>query len=272
MIVPIPILKIALVPALIAGVTLVGRRFGPGLAGTFASFPIVGGPILLFLTLERGTAFGAETARGVLLGTPAFVAFCLAYARVSRRAGWLASLTAGLAAFFAGVGLLSLLSVPLAGAAGLAVASTIAAPWFFPPPSPLTPAGSLPRSEILVRMAAAAALVAAITAVAGTVGARWSGLLTPFPVATSVLAVFSQRAQGRAFTGRLLQGTILGLHAYIVFFIILALSLEGIGTGPAFLCAFAGALAAQGLSFAILPRILDPGLPRASADPTLPSP
>lgn len=268
----LPALKIALVPVLIAGVTLAGRRFGPRLAGALASFPIVGGPILLFLALEQGPAFGADAARATLLGTPAFIAFCLAYAWASRASGWPASLLLGLAAFGAGAFLLSLVPAGLAGAAAIALAATLAAPPLFPRPAPLPPGGRLPRGEIPVRMAAAAALVAGVTALAGSIGPRWSGLLVPFPVATSVLAVFSQRAQGRAFTSRLLLGTVLGLYAYVAFFVVLALALIPLGIGPAFACALAAALAAQGAVLAILPRDAAPVLPPDGESPKLPAP
>ena len=45
------ILKLILVPALIAGVTLAGRRWGPAVAGWLSAFPVVAGPILLVMAL-----------------------------------------------------------------------------------------------------------------------------------------------------------------------------------------------------------------------------
>ena len=53
------LLKLLLVPSLIYAVTLVGRRWGPGVAGWMSAFPIVSGPILLTVTLEQGAAFAA---------------------------------------------------------------------------------------------------------------------------------------------------------------------------------------------------------------------
>ena len=55
-------LKLLLVPALLALVTLAGRRWGQRVAGWLGSFPIVAGPILLILTLENGVAFGVAAA------------------------------------------------------------------------------------------------------------------------------------------------------------------------------------------------------------------
>ncbi|MBE0594507.1 MAG: hypothetical protein IH616_19125, partial [Gemmatimonadales bacterium] len=48
------VLKLTLVPLLIAGVTMIGRRWGARIAGMFAAMPVVAGPIAMFLTLEQG--------------------------------------------------------------------------------------------------------------------------------------------------------------------------------------------------------------------------
>jgi hypothetical protein len=55
-------LKLFLVPALIYIVTLIGRRWGPGVAGWFSALPIVSGPILLVMALEQGTGFASVAA------------------------------------------------------------------------------------------------------------------------------------------------------------------------------------------------------------------
>jgi hypothetical protein len=47
------VLKLVLVPALIVSASLAGRRWGPPMAGLVASFPLVAGPALLFLAIER---------------------------------------------------------------------------------------------------------------------------------------------------------------------------------------------------------------------------
>ena len=60
-------LKLFLVPACLALLSLAARAWGPRIAGWLAGLPIVAGPILFFLALERGTAFGAQAA-GAALG------------------------------------------------------------------------------------------------------------------------------------------------------------------------------------------------------------
>ena len=45
------LLKLVLVPGLIALVTLAGRRFGPRVGGWLNALPLVAGPVLFFLAL-----------------------------------------------------------------------------------------------------------------------------------------------------------------------------------------------------------------------------
>jgi hypothetical protein len=55
-------LKLLLVPALLAAISMAGKRWGPGVAGWLAGFPSLTGPILLFLALERGPEFTTRAA------------------------------------------------------------------------------------------------------------------------------------------------------------------------------------------------------------------
>jgi hypothetical protein len=73
------ILKLILVPALIAGVTLAGRRWGPSVAGWLSAFPVVSAPILFFIALQHGSAFTAQAAVGTLSAVLAILAFGISY-------------------------------------------------------------------------------------------------------------------------------------------------------------------------------------------------
>jgi hypothetical protein len=74
------VLKVSLAPALVLGVTLAARRWGPRLGGMLIALPLVAGSILLVITLEHGEVFAARAARGALLGVVALSAFCVAFA------------------------------------------------------------------------------------------------------------------------------------------------------------------------------------------------
>src|SRR3989454_11684567 len=82
-------------------------------------------------------------------------------------------------------------------------------------------------------MAVATALVLALTATAAVLGPKLSGLLSPFPVFATVLAVFTHRHAGAAATQQLLRGIVLSSFAFSGFFVVVAAALgRWAGTAP----------------------------------------
>ena len=97
------VLKLILVPALIWGVTLASRRWGPSIGGWLSAFPVVAAPILFFIALEHGAAFTADAALGTLTAVLANVAFGLGYAWSASTLPWASSLIAGFVGYFLAV-------------------------------------------------------------------------------------------------------------------------------------------------------------------------
>src|SRR5471032_3140021 len=93
------LLKLFLVPSLIFSVTLVGRKWGPGVAGWLSAFPIVSGPILLTITLEQGPTFAATAAEGTLFAVVAILVFSIAYAWASNHYSMKGSMMCALSAY-----------------------------------------------------------------------------------------------------------------------------------------------------------------------------
>ena len=81
---------------------------------------------------------------------------------------------------------------------------------------------------------AALALVLSLTGAAKLLGPDLAGLLTPFPVASSVLAAFAQARGGGHEAEKVLRGMLLALQAFAMFCAALALSLPRLGIYPAF--------------------------------------
>lgn len=243
-------LKVLLAPALVGAASLVGRRFGPRAGGLAAALPIVAGPTLLFFALEQGPAFGAAAARSTLVGLVPLTAFCLVHARLARALRLprpLAAplcLAAGWAAFLAVAALLRPVHVP-PWAAPLAGAAALAAGLALVPDVPSD--GAAPRRHhpllaLALRMLAAAALVTALTALAGRLGPTWSGLLTPFPVASSVVVIGTHLADGPARLAETLRGFLLGLQGFVAFLTTLAFGLAPLGLAGAFAIGLAASL------------------------------
>jgi uncharacterized membrane protein (GlpM family) len=151
----------------------------------------------------------------------ASTAFGLAYAHAAQRHGWPLALAAGLAAWLLAAALLQQLAPGLPVALLLAVASLSLAPRAFPKVVPEAAHRAGPQ-ELLLRMAAGAALTLAVAQAAGPLGGHWSGLLALFPVLASVLAVFSHRHSGPGFAATLLQGLARGMFSLVAFFAVLA--------------------------------------------------
>lgn len=224
---------------------MVGERSGPRVAGVLTALPVVAGPIALFVALEQGAAFEARSAVATLAALLSVGAFCVLYARTCLRARWPASLLAGLAGFGATTFALERVEPSLPLALALALAAPFAVRWLTPlPPLPrrLAP---ISRAQLFARMGAGAALMLAVTALADGLGPTWSGLLTVFPVATTILTVSSQRSQGPEFAVYLLRGLGAGLHGLAAFFTILALALERLGVAAAFALALSALVGFQ---------------------------
>lgn len=202
------VLKILLTPLLIALATLAARRWGPAVGGWLAGLPLTSGPVSVYFAVEQGPAFAADAARGTLLGLVAVAAFCVAYARTATASGWLTSFTLGLVSYSLITFGLSLGAPELAEASVLTVLLLLVALMALGRPQMKTPAVRSPWWDLPLRMLTATAIVLAITAAAASLGPQWSGLLSPFPVFASVMAVFSHRQGGADSAQRLLRGVL----------------------------------------------------------------
>ena len=239
------LLKLLLVPSLIAAVSLAGRRWGPNVAGWLSAFPIVSGPILLAIALEQGSDFAATAAANTLLAVLAILVFRVVYARVARHKGVFASMTAALLAWALSVALLRSLAFPLWAGFAAVLAALLAAPRLIGQNQDRKGASPAPARDLPWRMAAGAALTLAVTAAAAHMGPRLSGMFAMFPVMSTVLVGFSHRASGPGFAVDLLRGMVRGYYAFAVFCLVLALLLRAQPLAPAFLAATACALAVQ---------------------------
>lgn len=242
------LLKLLLVPALIYAITLAAHRWGPAVGGWLSGFPVVSGPILLFLALERGPEFAAQAAVGTLAAVAAILCFGLGYAWAATRLRWPAALACALAVYAAAVAALDTLAAPLLPSAALSFAGVILAPHAFPRVRLEPHAGAPPGLNLLLRMAVGAILVLVVTRFAASLGPRLSGLLAMFPVMAGVLAVFSHRYAGAGFAVALLRGTVLGYYSFAVFCLVLAVALPGHDIAISFLMALGAAMLVQFVS------------------------
>src|SRR4051794_20810592 len=159
-------MKLTLAPALVAGTTLVARRWGALLGGVVGGFQAVVGPILIALDAQHGDPFAARAAAGALAGLIALTAFVLAYGWVARGLSWPGTLVVSWVAF--AVATAALDSIALRSEVALPlVLVCFAAAYLAMPRSDRAPAvATPPRFDLLMRVAATAVFVVVLTAAA----------------------------------------------------------------------------------------------------------
>jgi hypothetical protein len=248
-------LKIVLTPAIVVATSLAGRRFGPAVSGWLVGLPLMSGPITFFFALEHGQRFAARASVGSLSGTLGEGAFCAGWAVLAARGRWWRPL-AGASACFAAVALLvealpldERLPSPLLPLGVASVAALVVLLRLLPhPPADVAAAALPPTWDLTGRAVVATVILLTLTAVADVLGARLAGLLAVYPLYTAVLAGFAQRNEGGAAAIRVLRGLLLGLFAFVAFYLVLAAALSRIGLGAAFALATGAALGVHAVS------------------------
>jgi hypothetical protein len=231
------LIKLLLIPVLLGAVTLVGRRFGPGVAGWLGSFPVVAGPVLLVIALEQGGAFGSVAAGFALAGMAAAMVFCIAYARLSAGRRWWSTAAGAFACWAAAVGLLAALPGGFAVSAAVGFGALLLAPRFLPAPAALAAVRRVHRFELPARMVVGALLAVLSSWLAARFGPRLGGYLALFPLVTSVIVIFTHALDGREAAVAFLGGMARGLWSAAVFCAVLALSLGRTGMATTFVVA-----------------------------------
>jgi len=233
------VLKLLLVPSLLAMVTLAARRWGPNVAGWLGGFPIVAGPVLLVITLEQGAGFGARAAEAALAGIAPTMLFLVLYAYLSARLSWWQTVLVGYLGWGGAVALLARAPAGLGvataiGGTGLALALALVR---LPPGVPLAQKPN--RLELPARMLVGVLLTFVSSALAAAFGPRLAGYAAIFPLIASVVASFSHALHGRDAALRFLAGMTRGMWSVGIFCLVLALLPPRTGVGLAFAAALA---------------------------------
>ncbi len=250
------LLKLVLTPLLLGGVTLVGRRFGPTVSGWLVGLPLTSGPVSFFLALEQGRTFTANAAQGTLMGVISLSAFCVVYCWLTLRVGWVLCWVGSWVAYLAGTYLFTRISFPLPVDLLIAVCVLSISLYILPrdnrqvsKDAPATISGTW---DMALRMLIATLFVLTLTGAAAVLGPRLSGLLSPLPVFSSIVAIFAHKFEGAAAARLVLRGILAGSFAFIAFYLAITTLIVPWSIPAAFGCALLGALLAQGCSLWLL--------------------
>jgi hypothetical protein len=247
--------KLLLAPAFVVAASLIARRHGPRVGGLIAGLPVVAGPILLAYALAHGRSFAAAAAVGTMLGLVSLMIFVVVYAHMAAHTPWVLSMLGGWLGFALATAAFRSVSVPAGAALAIAAGGLVAGLMLLPRGSgSASERAPAPRWDLPMRAVCAVALVLALTAAAGWLGPRLSGLLAPFPVIATVLATFTHAQHGPEEVRRLLRWLLGGYGAFALFCFVLASSVRSFGTVPAFLLAAGVSVLAQGAVIVVLAR------------------
>jgi hypothetical protein len=248
------VLKLLLVPGLVALVTLAVRRWGPTVGGWLTTMPVVAGPVIVFYALEQGAPFGARAAHGTVTGILATTGFIVAYARATGFLAWPGCVAIGWTVFGILVGVLNAADLSLTASVISVLAGTMLGRRLLPEAGvwSSTEASAEPlRGDLPLRMVAAAALVLALTGLAEALGPSLSGLLNAFPVLTTIVAAFTHAQRGRPATLAFLDAYLQSAVGFSLFCAVMAVSLTPFGLTRAIVLALAVQLASNACLWAL---------------------
>ncbi|GAB3911289.1 hypothetical protein GCM10028803_52340 [Larkinella knui] len=232
------LLKVTLVPSVIALVTLAIRKWGNKIGGLIGSMPWVAGPILLFFILEQGKAFGIHAIQGVMTGILALISFCFSYSAFCRKLTWLPTLLLSYGSYTCTALIFNHLQLDLYLSYPLVICYILLALRFFPSTNGQAAKTRRLPFDIPIRMVVSTLFVLVITGLASVLGPTWSGILTPFPILTSILAIFSHTLQGSNGTIITLRGMVIGLLGFTTFLFLQSFLLSEFSVALSFGLAF----------------------------------
>ena len=248
------ILKLTIVPLGLLVFGIMERLHGPRVAGWLAGFPIVGGPLLLFVTLDHGMAFGASAALGAYFGLVPWLAFTMVYAFCSRRLNWLWCTSLGFAIWT----LVALLALQMQDRSRwleiVPFAAFLGALFVYPRAAPSDEEREHVWWGLPARMIAGAALTVLITQFSGAMGSHWSGLFSTFPVMGSIICISSHLQYGRHAVQEAVAGMTMGLASVGTFCFVLYILLGTMTMWPGFGLALLASSTAHALTWLLFKR------------------
>lgn len=240
------LLKIMLVPLMIGLIGLVGRYYGAAISGLLSGFPIIAGPITYFLFIEQGVDFAVTSSAATISGVCALSTFCFVYAWAATRLRWWQAYLFSLSTYLLLTFFIAQWALAVEFYALLAVATLLVQLHFSPKNVPTIETLPVSNGEIACRMIMAAAVVLLVTYSAEMIGPTYSGIFAAFPIAASVLAIFTHKQHSVVHTLSALKSVKFGLLSLLGFFVCLAMTAKPLG----FHVAFSGAmLVAIGLQY-----------------------
>src|SRR2546421_5123026 len=202
------VLRMGVSAAFVVIASMITERSGPAIGALVATLPVSAGPAYIFLAIDHGDAFIAQSAAASLPMNAATILMCLVFVHLAQHRGLAVSLTAGLAVWFVCAALVRGFDWTLAG--GIIfniVALGVCLPLVQRFRQAKMPLLTRRWYDIPLRAALVATLVAVVVTLSNIVGPRVSGVIALFPaVFTSLILILTPRIGGRATAAVLANG------------------------------------------------------------------
>lgn len=253
------LLKMLASAGIVVGASLVVERSGPLIGAMIATLPISAGPNYVYLAMEHGSGFLAESALASLIANAATGLFALVYVLLAQRRGLAASLAGAYLVWGATVLAAGRFAWTLGALVALNIAVYglgIAATRHFRSARPLV-AASRRWWDLPLRALAVMALVAAVVLAGRLVGAGAAGIAALVPVVMTSLAFILHPRIGGPAVAAVMAHSLPGMIGFTLAIVVLAVTVTPLGAPAALALALAVSVAWNG-SLILLQRLRKP--------------
>lgn len=242
--------KLAASAGIVVTASFLVERSGPFLGAMIATLPISAGPAYLFLALEHGPGFIAQSSLASLSVNAATILFLTLYARLAPHHNTVVSLGTCYLLWIACTIAITKMSPPLPGVLALnAAAFTLG----FIALRHATREGTTaykPRPhwwDVPARAVAVMTIVITVLVVGQVLGPRAAGIAALMPVVLTSLAVILHPRIGGAATAVVFAHSLPGMVGFALSLLVLHLSVVALGSPAALILALATCLAWNGM-------------------------
>ncbi|UCG39024.1 MAG: hypothetical protein JSV00_01960 [bacterium] len=257
------IVKILVTITLILGLSHIAERTGPRVAGVLSGFPIGTALVLFFYGIELGPRFAASTVPYNLLGHVSAQSFAYLYflrARSGAPSSVIHASLAALTGYALAASLMSSLEPSLLSSACISFASIALFSLLFrrAPNIPIERKVRCTRGMILMRLLLSTTIVLLVTGLAHSVGPRWAGLFSAFPLVVFPLVLLIHVHHGHSQARTVLKNFPRGLWTVLAYSVTVSFTYGHLGV---YLGTAVGYMVAAGVMLAVNHRVLFGGTP-----------
>lgn len=226
----IMILKLLLVPSLIAIISYLSTKKGQSIAGLLTGMPVIAGPITWFLYQDQGAQYALTSSYYSILGVLPLGLFCASYAALNNKLPLYLNIPMNMAIYiviafgFSQIPV-TLLSHPIGVIIAFILVLVFLRCLIFFSQKRVKPIKmpSISKISIVIRMIIAIGFILALTSIALNLPASFIGALTTFPIAASTLAITVELQNSKQDARNCLIGIIQGNQYLLLFYFYIAI-------------------------------------------------